>query len=228
METGPTVAAGEVRPGESWLYAAERVAGDGALPVPVDLSVSPMRFALLPDVTVALRLAGEGDLPDLIRWRQADHVLRWWKVDGEPTPERVRGQYAPEIAGETATTLWIVEVNGRSVGFVQDYRLDAYPEYALLTPDPRAVGIDYAIGEASWVGRGLGAVVLWSWLRTAVRRFPEVSTVFAAPDHRNRASLRILEKVGFVAGTWFDDPDGSTVVGCSLDLPTVIGRAAAE
>ena len=45
---------------------------------------------------------------------------------------------------------------------------------------------------------------------------------FAAPDHRNTASLRCLAKAGFVEGIWFDEPqnDGSTatVVGCTLDV----------
>ncbi len=56
---------------------------------------------------------------------------------------------------------------------------------------------------------------------------PDAVTYFAAPDHRNRASLRILAKAGFTEGTWFDDPqrDGSlhTVVGCTLDVGRVIG-----
>jgi aminoglycoside 6'-N-acetyltransferase len=57
-----------------------------------------------------------------------------------------------------------------------------------------------------------------------------VTTYFAAPDHRNRASLRVLEKVGFERGTWFDQPqpDGTTatLVGCSLDVARVVGQPA--
>ena len=53
------------------------------------------------------------------------------------------------------------------------------------------------------------------------------SVDFAAPDHANAASLRILDKVGFVRGTWFDEPqrDGTTatVVGCTLDVRSVLG-----
>ena len=49
-----------------------------------------------------------------------------------------------------------------------------------------------------------------------------MTTYFAAPDHRNAASLRVLDKVGFVRGTWFDEPqpDGTTatMVGCTLDV----------
>ena len=215
----------ELRPGESWREAAERVA---AAPVcPHDLAADPPRFTTADTWQVALRPATLGDLPALVRWRQHEHVHRWWASDGAPTPERVRAQYAPEIAGETPTMLWIVEVNGRSVGFLQDYRLRDYPEYAVLTPDPEAIGVDYAIGEPGWVGRGVGTCLLWRWLLSLHDRYPGAATAFAAPDHRNTASLRVLAKVGFRSGTWFDEPqpDGSvaTVVGCTLHLQRVLG-----
>jgi RimJ/RimL family protein N-acetyltransferase len=216
------------RAGESWFCAARRIAATvPGEPHARDLSGDPLRFAVDPDVKVTLRAAGMGDLPDLVRWRQAAHVHRWWVGDGEPTEERVAAQYTPDIDGMTPTRLWIAEVNGRSVGFVQDYRIKDYPEYALLGPDPEAIGVDYAIGEETWLGRGLGTRMLWAWALRAHRRFPEATTFFAAPDHRNEASLRVLDKVGFKRGVWFDEPqqDGtvSTVVGCTLDVTRVVG-----
>lgn len=214
---------GEVRtaclPGESWAAAACRLVGEqAAFLQPMDLSGPERRFRICPDWRVQIRRATSGDLGDLVRWRQQPHVARWWRSDGEPTAERVRDQYLPEIEGATPTRLSIIEVNGRSIGFLQDYPLNAYPDYALLTPEPAAIGVDYAIGQLEWTGRGFGVMALWAWLNDCRSRFPEAPAAFAAPDHRNRASLRMLAKVGFTEGTWFNDPDGSTVVGCSLTL----------
>ena len=48
--------------------------------------------------------------------------------------------------------------------------------------------------------------MLWAWMRRARTRFPEATTYFAAPDHRNVASLRMLAKAGFTEGVWFDEP----------------------
>jgi RimJ/RimL family protein N-acetyltransferase len=51
--------------------------------------------------------------------------------------------------------------------------------------------------------------------------------LFAAPDHRNARSLRVLAKLGAIQGMWFDEPqdDGrvDTVVGCSIDVRRVLG-----
>jgi aminoglycoside 6'-N-acetyltransferase len=219
--------AGVVHDRESWAAAARRtVASLHVDPVPVDLSGEPKQFLVDHDNRVTVRAMTRGDLPDVTRWRQSDHLHRWWASDGDPTAERVAEQYGASIDGMTPTRMWIAEVNGRSVGFLQDYRIGDYPEYAVLGPDPDAVGVDYALAE-EWSGRGFGVRVLWAWMERARRRFPAATAFFAAPDHRNAASLRMLAKAGFVEGLWFDEPqdDGSvqTVVGCTLDVRRVLG-----
>jgi aminoglycoside 6'-N-acetyltransferase len=219
---------GVARAGEGWAAAAHRIAatvpGD---PVARDLSGEVKEFVVDPDLHVTLRAMTHGDLPDVVKWRQSDHVQRWWVSDGEPTLEAVTEKYSPRIDGRTPTRMWVAEVNGRSVGFVQDYRIGDYPDYAVLGPDPDAIGVDYAIGADLWRGRGLGQRMLWAWMLRARARFPKATTYFAAPDHRNAASLRVLAKAGFTEGLWFDEPqtDGSTttMVGCTLDVAQVIG-----
>jgi len=219
--------AGAVGPDESWAGAAARVAGPlVGDPVADDLSGDDLVFVVDPDLRTDLRAMKHGYLPLLARWLAAPHVRRWWHTD-PPAPDRIAATYGPRVDGLTPTRMWVVEVNGRSIGFVQDYRIREHPQFALLTPNPSAIGVDYAVGEPEWAGRGLGARILWAWMVGAARRFPDAEEFFAAPDHRNAASLRVLDKVGFVRGTWFDEPtsDGSvaTVVGCTLDVRRVLG-----
>jgi aminoglycoside 6'-N-acetyltransferase len=219
---------GVVRAGESWAAAARRTCASlHAEPVPLDLSGEVKHFHIDHDRRVALRAMTRGDLPDVERWLGAEHVQRWFGSQGEPTMADVTERYGPRIDGMTPTRMWVVEVNGRSVGFCQDYRLCDHPGYTPASPDPAAVGVDYLIGEPHLIGRGVGTAMLWAWLGSACRRYRDVDTYFAAPDHRNAASVRVLEKVGFTAGTWFDEaqPDGTvaTLVGCSLDVRRVVG-----
>lgn len=219
---------GATRNDESWAAAATRIAttvlGE---PVADDLSGEPKRFVVDRDQRIDLRAMSRGDLPGLAGWLQRPHVQQWWHHDGDPSVEAVTDRYGPRVDGTTPTRMWVVEVNGRSVGFVQDYRIADYPDFALLTPVPDAIGFDYAIGEPEWVGRGLGARIVWAWMLKARRRFPEATAFFAAPDRRNEASLRVLDKAGFERGVWFDEPqrDGSTStsVGCTLDVRRVLG-----
>lgn len=217
---------GIVRPGESWAAAARRTcASMTGEPVPIDLSGEVKRFLIDHDLRVSLRAMTHGDLSDVARWRAADHVRRWFV--GDTDLAAITAHYGPRIDGTTPTRMWVVEANGRSVGFCQDYLVRDHPEFAVLTPDPDALAVDYAIGDQKFVGRGIGTRMLWAWLVGSRRRHPEVRSCFSSPDHRNAASLRVLEKVGFVPGTWFDEPqkDGTvdTLVGCTLDVARVVG-----
>ena len=214
--------------GESWARAADRRAATAGATGPVlarDLSGDPLVFETDPLHTFALRPMTEGDLGDVVRWVNAPHVARWW--DDRRTPEQVAAHYGPGIRGQEPVRLWIWEVNGRSVGFSQDYRISDHPGFALLCGRPDAVGFDYALGETSRVDRGLGTKFLWVFLRDlVVPAYDGVREVYAAPDHRNTRSLRVLDKLGATRGLWFDEPRGggsvSTVVGCSLDVDRVL------
>lgn len=236
VREGEHEVAGFAGPDEPLAAAAARVAEDlsptAALHLwPHDLSGGTAYFVVDRDLVLDLRTMTRGDLPVLAEWLRAPHVRRWWHADGEPSDARVVARYGPRVDGDTPTRMWVVEVNGRSIGFVQDYRIRDYPDFALLAPDADALGLDYAIGDPHRVGRGLGVRVLWAWMLRARRDLPEVGSYFAAPDHRNLASLRILAKAGFVQGTWFDEPqrDGttSTAVGCTLDVRRVLGPVPA-
>ena len=215
----------EVRDGESWAVAADRLAGGRGPVLAVDLSGDPLRFAVDEEHTFAIRPMTEGDFADVSRWVNTPHVAKWW--DEHRSPEQVAAYYGPGVRGEDPVRYWVWEVNGRSVGFSQDYRIADHPDFALLCGRPDAVGFDYVLGEPAHVDRGLGTSLLWVFLRDiVVPAYDGVGELFAAPDHRNTRSLRVLAKLGATQGMWFDEPqsDGGvdTVVGCSIDVPRVL------
>ncbi len=180
------------------------------------------------DLVVGLRPMTRADLADLLRWRQAPHVARWFAERRPVTLEMLETRYGPQLDAAAPTTrMFVVTVDAAPVGFLQDYRISDHPEFAVLTPDPDAIGVDYSIGDPAWVGRGVGIRMLRRWFEVARADYPDATTYFAAPDHRNVASRRLLLKAGFVEGIWFDEPqrDGTTatVVGHSLDVASVLG-----
>jgi len=214
-----------VRADESWAQAADRLASGRGPVLAVDLSADPLRFCVDDEHRFAMRPMSEGDVPDLVRWINAPHVARWW--DQHRSPEQDASHYGPGIRGEDAVRYWVWEVNGRSVGFSQDYRTADHPEFALLCGRPDAIGFDYVVGEAAFVDRGLGTRLLWVYLRDiVVPAYDGSGELFAAPDHRNARSLRVLAKLGATQGMWFDEPQShggvDTVVGCSIDVERVL------
>jgi RimJ/RimL family protein N-acetyltransferase len=195
------------------------------------LAVAPTGWAekagAIPSVSVGFRPMTRADFPDVVAWQARPHVARWWS-DEATDVAGAEAHYGPALDGEDPTRLWVLEVNGRSVGMLQDYLVGDHPDWSLLTAKPDAVGFDYLIGDPGWVGSGIGTRMLWTYLRDVVRpHYPEARELFAAPDHRNAASLRVLDKLGFARGLWFDEPqpDGrvDTVVGCALDVARVLG-----
>lgn len=223
---------GEIADGQGWYAAARTLAADrlpeqaGWQLLAEDLSADPRRFVLVELAGLSFRPLTPGDLADLVRWQRAEHVSPWWRATSVDLAA-ARERYGPALAGEDPTRHWIVERHGRSIGWVQDYRIGDHPEWTFSVAPQDAVGIDYLIGEPAHVGRGVGTRVLSAYLADVVAPAYDTTTVFAAPDHRNVASLRVLDKLGFVQGTWFDCPvpggRPSTVVGCTLELAAAYG-----
>jgi len=227
-----TVKRRDVQPGESWYHAAVRKSGDPSCrPWAVDLSGDTLVFGVGQGpgevASVEIRRLVREDFPGIVAWQSMPHVKRWWN-DEARTVRDIERHYGAALDGTDPARLWVVGINGRPCGFLQDYLIGDHPEFALLTAQPEAVGIDYLIGDPNLVGKGVGTRVLWKFLAEHVAPgYPDAKTFFAAPDHRNIGSLRMLAKLGFTQGLWFDEPRPGgrvdTVVGCTFDVPTVLG-----
>ncbi|WP_456697375.1 GNAT family N-acetyltransferase [Aeromicrobium sp. P5_D10] len=144
----------------------------------------------------------DADIPMLVMWMAADHAQPWFG-DEPRSPELARTHYADELAGTSATRMWIVELDGRPIGYVQDYPVAAYDDYAVRVQDLTAVAFDYLIGEPDLVGRGIGTAMITTFCREVLcRDYPDAPRFVASPDVRNARSIRMLEKCGFTQGLW--------------------------
>jgi aminoglycoside 6'-N-acetyltransferase len=188
-----------------------------------------------------LRPMTRDDFPALAAWLRAPHVEAWfpWLHGETPASEAVEAEYGPCIDGIDPTELFVIEVEGEPVGFIQRYRISDNPSWAaalsaagagesaagesgagesaagesgaVIGDTSSAVGFDYAIGVLDATGRGVGSEAIRQLLVDTFNRYPDIDSVIVAMQQANRASWRALERVGFER-RWaglLDSPDPS-------------------
>jgi aminoglycoside 6'-N-acetyltransferase len=191
---------------------------------PAEVADAVARVDSIPEVAVDFRPMTRDDLPTYVDWQLAPHARRWFHAGRMDLAEAER-RYGPRIDGDVPTRMWVVQIDGRDAGMMQDYRVGDHGEYAAKTQDPDAAAFDYLIGDPDLVGRGIGTRMVGQFLRERLRpAYPDAPRFLASPDHRNRPSLRLLDKLGFRQGLWIDEPASSeydppeTEIVCSLDV----------
>ncbi|HET6874079.1 MAG TPA: GNAT family N-acetyltransferase [Acidimicrobiales bacterium] len=144
---------------------------------------------------IGFRPLRAGDMGLLARWQSSPHVARWW-----PDPadlESITARYSPRVLAEERTDVFVIELDGSPVGMIQRYRHRDHQDWDRAIGIPDAAGIDYYIGEADQVGRGVGPAAIAAFARDTLARYEDVRCIVAAPQQDNRASWRALEKAGF-------------------------------
>jgi len=152
--------------------------------------------------TVALRRARPDDLPTLLRWDEAPHVIAASGTDGG-------FDWATEVPREIDwREILIGTVDGRPVGVL--VVIDAAREETHYWGDcgPGLRAIDIWLGEADDLGRGHGTAMM----RAALDRCfadPSVEAVLVDPLADNERAHRFYRRCGFrpVGRRTFGDDD---------------------
>jgi RimJ/RimL family protein N-acetyltransferase len=139
----------------------------------------------------------EEDLPAVEAWLRLPHVARWWTPDTTAEEEIARYRQRISPQARPATIMLMVTQDGASIGWCQWYRWADYPAAAAaMGARDGEAGIDYAIGDPAWVGRGVGTGLIAA-LVTEIRRHHPGAGILVDPDAANTPSRRVLEKNGF-------------------------------
>jgi len=149
------------------------------------------------DYVLSPRQMTEGDLPAIETWLGLPHVAPWWTPYATPALEVAK--YRKRINGTSArpTAMLTVTWSGEAIGWCQWYRWADHPDDAAgIGARDSEVGIDYAIGDPAWVGRGAGTMLVAA-LVTQARRHQPGAGVLTSPDAANTPSRRVLGKNGF-------------------------------
>jgi aminoglycoside 6'-N-acetyltransferase len=151
------------------------------------------------------------DFPLLARWLAAPHVARWWHH--ETSAEAVERDFGPSARREEPNEDLLAFHDGAPLGLLQRSFLHDYPEYLTeltpITPVPsRAMTIDYLIGDAAHVGRGIGTRLIRSALEQLWVDHGDAECVIVAVHADNIGSWRALEKAGLTrVGSGEIEPD---------------------
>jgi aminoglycoside 6'-N-acetyltransferase len=155
---------------------------------------------------VRLRLATEGDIPALVRIRQAPEVYAHWR-GGDDLDKAVREDFA-----EDGIHPYVIELEGKVVGWIQ-WGAEEEPDY-------RHASIDIYVDPA-FHGRGVGTDAVRTLARHIVVDHGHHRLTIDPATH-NEAAIRCYTKVGFrpvgIMRQAERGPDGTWHDGLLMDL----------
>jgi len=129
-------------------------------------------------------------LAALARWLSAEHVAPWF---GPPA-----GAEEDPLGERDAVRRFVASLAGRPIGLIQIYRWSDFPDNAAAVGGRSGeVGIDYLIGEAELIGRGVGPALIDAFLERYASGRGDVAGVRVDVSEANERSWRCLEKLGF-------------------------------
>jgi RimJ/RimL family protein N-acetyltransferase len=146
--------------------------------------------------SIFFRPLERSDFPLLQEWLAAPHVTVWWRERLDLAS--VEAKYGPRVDGIEPTHVFVVEQEGRPIGWIQWYLWADYPEHARqLGAEPSSAGIDLAIGEVKMTGLGLGPVAIREFTEQVIFANPAVCAIVTDPEVSNLRSLQAFKKAGF-------------------------------
>ncbi|UQZ88081.1 N-acetyltransferase [Deltaproteobacteria bacterium Smac51] len=142
---------------------------------------------------LSLRPFTASDMPLMESWLKAAHVRPWF---GEP--EGWLAEIRNADGRIEAISHFIAEVECRPVGFAQYYDCFRFRGGYPWDNEPEGVfGLDFMIGEADFIGLGLGRRLVGLISELASQETGAVS-LFADPDPGNVVSVKSLLANGFI------------------------------
>lgn len=145
---------------------------------------------------VSFRPLARSDYAHLQRWLAAPHVAMWWNERFDLLS--VEAKYGAAIDGRDPIHVYVIQLDGVPIGWIQWYRWRDFPEHAVhLGADVHCAGVDLAIGEVERTGAGLGPTILSEFSKNYIFVNSEINAIVADPATANRGSVRAFEKAGF-------------------------------
>ena len=145
-----------------------------------------------------LRLLNDSDIPLIEVWLNKEHVKIWYEI---PHLGITIDDWISEIKEYKGEFQWITYLivlwQNRPIGLCLYYKcVDSSDEDFGTLPLIGSYGIDYLIGEESYLGKGLGKAII-ALLVDKIFLLPDAQRVTADIDKENKASEKALLSCGF-------------------------------
>jgi aminoglycoside 6'-N-acetyltransferase len=152
-------------------------------------------------------------LPLLLKWLETPHVKAWWDQDIHWTPALIQEKYGSYVEGYKIENglrkpmhAYVICFNNIEIGYIQLYNAHDFPreDNTSLNELPASLAaFDIFIGEESYVGKGIGSMIMQQFLQEKVD--PHYEACFVDPDTANTRAIKAYEKVGFKIIKMIDD-----------------------
>lgn len=116
-------------------------------------------------------------LPLLQDWLNEHHIKKWWDQD--------MTKYQSRLAADSIIKCFIIKINQLPIGFIQYYPSSQYED---------AIGIDYFIGNPTFISKSLGAFLLNEFIE---KELSQIKIMIVDPVFDNILAIRTYEKAGF-------------------------------
>ncbi|AZL16384.1 GNAT family N-acetyltransferase [Rickettsiales endosymbiont of Stachyamoeba lipophora] len=155
----------------------------------------------------------EPHLSLLLKWLETPHVKAWWDQDIKWSDDLIKEKYGTYIDGyklENNTKkpmhAFIIQLDSKPIGYIQYYNVYdfAHEDNIPLEGLPKSLAaFDIFIGEESFVGKGLGAVIINKILDEHI--WPQFQACFVDVESSNIGAIKAYEKAGFRKIKTLDD-----------------------
>jgi aminoglycoside 6'-N-acetyltransferase len=166
------------------------------IPEPAMVDHVPVARRFMPDA-IHFRPVAMADVPLLTRWLNRPHVRAFYQL-APITETEVADEYGLMIGGEAPDICHLALMDDEPFGYIQCYRNRDYPGWAELIEVGEGISLDLFIGEAAFLGRGIGQAFLRRYLaEVAFPHFADESRAYIAHDVANGVALRCSQAIGF-------------------------------
>jgi len=146
---------------------------------------------------ISFRNMQESDLALLHDWLNRPHM----RMHYQPEPislEMVIAKYSARLQPIARVYTHIVLCDDNPIGKMQCYLIQDWAKYASEIGVQHGISLDLFIGDANYLGKGIGAKMLGAYIKEIVfPLFPSEDTVYICHEKNNLAALATSLSVGF-------------------------------